>query len=206
MNAHTPGTGPDWDDEAGLLEQLGKGLGMDPERTPPADRIGAVRDAAQRMNAERDSAAYDDTVVGLTPRPARRFLLAGGVAAGFAGVAGYFARDLVGEPAPSEDGPAIEQVAFTGDATVASAGLINHTWGTELLLDVSGLRAGTTYDVVYRTTQRDEVAAGSLLAVDGPVMKCRFNAAPLRADVRAIVVRARGGRTVLAAELPTVTT
>lgn len=200
MKEHDPQTGPDWDDESGLLEQLGKELGMDPERTPPADRVAAIRDAAQRMTA-----AADDTVVPLDARPGRRFLLTGGIAAGVAGVAGYLAHDLVDQPTTPEPGPVVEAIDFTGEATVASAGLINHTWGTELLLDLSGLEPGTAYDIVFRTTSGD-VSAGSLLAVEEVLMKCRFNAAPLRADVRAIDVRDPEGRTVLAAELPPVAT
>ena len=44
--------------------------------------------------------------------------------------------------------------------------------------------------------------AGSLLAVAEVVMKCRFNAATLRADVVAIELRAPGGQGVLRAVLP----
>lgn len=210
MNDDISGTGPDWDDEDALLEQLGKGLGMDPERTPPADRVAALRDAARRMSAERNDAGQDDhhdddTVVPIGSGTTRRLLFTGGIAAGVAGVAGYVARDLVDEPPAPEAGPTIEPVTFTGEPKVASAGLINHTWGTELLLDVQGLKAGTAYDIVFSTTQGD-VAAGSLLAVEEVLMKCRFNAAPLRADVRAITVRDPQGRPVLTAELPTVAT
>ncbi len=92
---------------------------------------------------------------------------------------------------------------FVGDDVIRTeAGLINHTWGTELMLDVTGLAAGTTYDVVYRTSA-GRVSAGSLLAVDGQLMKCRFNAASLRSDVRQIAVVDPAGADVLVADLPT---
>ena len=116
-------------------------------------------------------------------------------------------RDRAGEdePAPPAAGPPTEEVTFSGAAAeVTTAALINHTWGTELLLDLSGLTAGTTYDVVYETVDSGEVTAGSLLAVADVVMKCRFNAAPLRADVAAIDLREAGGESVLRAVLPSV--
>ena len=78
---------------------------------------------------------------------------------------------------------------------------MNHTWGTELLFDVRGLADGTTYDVLYDTIS-GEVAAGSLLAVADVVMKCRFSAAPLRADVRAIRLRDPDGAVALRSDLP----
>ncbi len=95
----------------------------------------------------------------------------------------------------------MEQISFTGDAEVTASALVNHTWGTELLLDVRGLTEGASYDVVYDATT-GEVAAGSLLAVPDVVMRCRFNAATLRTDVRAIELRGTDGSVALRAELP----
>jgi hypothetical protein len=195
MTDHTPG--PDWDDEPALLEELGSALGHDPSATPPPERVEAVRAAARAMDAGRHAHR---------PRgSARRTFLTGGIAAGVGGIAGYLAsesRDA--EPAPQAAVP-MEQVAFDltdSSAAVTTSALINHTWGTELVLDVTGLTAGTAYAVVYETV-RGEVAAGSLLAVADVLMKCRFQAAPLRADVRAIELRDPAGRAVLRSELPT---
>lgn len=193
------------DDE--ILEELGRALGHDPTRTPPPDRVAAIRAAAEQMQpqhrAESSGADRSGTVVPIGHRSRRRMFLAGGIAAGVGGIAGYVGRDLTDESPPPEAGPPIEDVAFdTPDGVSVEAGLINHTWGTELLLDVSGLRGGTTYDVVYRTTGGAEVAAGSLLAVSDVLMKCRFNAAPVRADVRGIEVR-DGDDVVLETTLPT---
>jgi len=143
-------------------------------------------------------------VVSLGHQRGRRFFLVSGIAAGVGGVAGYLGRDLLAEEdAPVQAAPSVEDVTFeTRTGVSAEAVLINHSWGTELMLDVSGLDAGTTYDVVYRTREGVEVAAGSMLAVADVVMRCRFNAAPLRADVRRIEVRA-GQRVALKAALPT---
>ena len=64
---------------------------------------------------------------------------------------------------------------------------------------------GTAYGVVFETAE-GEVAAGSLLAVADVLMKCRFNAAPLRAEVRGIELRDPEGRAVLRSDLPAVST
>ena len=206
MSEQTPGRtpGPDWEDEPALLEELGRALGHDPSATPSPDRVEAIRAAARAMDTDGAAGRH----AGRPPGPARRMFLAGGIAAGFGGVAGFLigqSRD--DDPAPQATVP-MEQVAFdvTGtSAAVTTSALINHTWGTELVLDVTGLTAGTTYGVVFETPQ-GEVGAGSLLAVADVLMKCRFNAAPLRADVRAIEVRDPAGRAVLRSALPTVST
>ncbi|WP_248580267.1 hypothetical protein [Nocardioides sp. InS609-2] len=199
MTDDTRRPGPDWDDEDEVLAALGDSMGHDPDRTPPPDRVAALRAAAERMYDPAD----DETVVPMRG-PVRRLLLTGGIAAGIAGIAGYATRSLVDEESAEPEGPVVEAISFTGPASVTTkAGLINHTWGTELLLDVEGLEAARSFDVVYLTAQGDEVPAGSLLAVDGVLMVCRFNAATLRRDVRQIVVR-RAGDALLTAELPTV--
>jgi hypothetical protein len=186
MRDHTPT--PEWDDEPALLDELGRALGHDPDAAPPPDRVAAIRSAAERMHPRR--------------RSPRRSFLAGGVAAGVGGVAGYLGRRArEDQPAPPTAGPPTEAIAFTGDAEVTTSSLINHTWGTELLIDLTGLAAGTTYQVVYETAEGD-VTAGSLLAVAGVVMRCRFNAATLRTEVAAIELRPPDGATVLRAQLP----
>ena len=175
-----------------LLGELGRALGHDPDRQPPPERVAAVRAAAERLSG---------TVTPLPSRSPRRLLLTGGLAAGVGGLAGYLARDLTIPDAP----PTAPVEAITlqaADGVTATGGLINHTWGTELLLDVSGLEAGTTYVVDYRLADGSTVPAGSLLAVAGVLMKCRFNAAPLRADVRRIEVRDPDRRAMIRADIP----
>jgi hypothetical protein len=188
---------PDRDDEPALLEELGRALGHDPDAVPPPERVAAIRAAAAAATGDTgDTAARSGP-----PGSARRVFLAGGVAAGVGGVAGYLGR-RASEPEPvALPAPPTEQISFRGDAQVTTSALVNHTWGTELLLDLQGLTAGSTYDVVYDATT-GEVVAGSLLAVADVVMKCRFNAAALRADVTAIELRGADGAVVLRAELP----
>lgn len=197
MSDHTPT--PEWDDEPALLEELGRALGHDPSAVPPADRVAALRTAAEQMRPPQ--AGPEAAAVRRGSR--RRALLTGGVAAGVGGVAGYLGRRAgESEPETPAAGPPTEEIEFVGDAAeVTTSALINHTWGTELLLDVTGLAAGSTYRVVYETAEGD-VTAGSLLAVPDVVMKCRFSAATLRSDVTAIELRPPGSPGVLRAELP----
>ncbi|MXG90223.1 hypothetical protein [Nocardioides flavescens] len=187
--------GPTENDESALLGELGRALGHDPAATPPPERVESVRAAAAAM-------APAPTRL----RPGRRALL-GGLAAGVGGVAGYLLHDVRTDEGPTASPVPMESIAFaplTDPAgTVSASSLINHTWGTELVVDLSDLEAGTAYDVVFETVG-GEVGAGSLLAVAGVLMRCRFNAAPLRADVRAIELRTAAGTPVLRADLPSV--
>ena len=177
-------------DDDDLLRELGSALGHDPSREPPPDRVAALRAAAERIAPGPQ-------------RSPRRLLVTGGIAAGIGGVAGYLAHDLTTDTPTPLPGAPVEGVTLqAADGVTATGGLINHTWGTELLLDVTGLAEGTTYVVDYRLADGSTVAAGSLLGVAGVVMKCRFNAAPLRADVRRIVVRDPDGRAVVSTDLP----
>lgn len=178
------------------LAEVGRALGYDEDRQPPSDRVEAVRKAARQLRDERSA----------LPRQAshpRRTLFVGAAAAGLGLVAGAVGRDLLPgngpEPAPTV---ATEALTLTGvpAGVRAEARLINHTWGTELLLDVRDLPPGQTYRVELQTTA-GIVGAGSFLSVPDVLMVCRFNAAPLRADVRAVVVRDPSNKQVMRADL-----
>lgn len=175
------------DDE--LSRELGRALGHDPDETPPPERVAQVRAAAAALQRPTHSR--------------RRALLTGGIAAGVGGLAGYLAHDLRTEEPLAQPAVPMEAITFTGEADVSTSALINHTWGTELVIDLAGLEPSRAYDVVFQTPAGD-VTAGSLLAVADVVMKCRFNAAPLRADVLAIEVRSPSGDAVLRSDLPVV--
>lgn len=236
--------GDSWDDDE--LARLGTALGYDPSREPPADRVAAVRAAAERLRASRAVAGYDLPPVpppapvpptgtpgtpGVPARPAlrslpsgsvpppapvgaspqdgvvvpfarRRQFLLGALAASVGAAAGFGAKSVFGEDSPSA-GPPTEQIAFAGAAVDArtEARLINHTWGTELLLDVSGLADGQTYAVSYTDRNGTVSGAGSFLSVANTQLNCRFNAATLRADLAVISIADAAGTEMLRADL-----
>ncbi|MGI8646156.1 MAG: hypothetical protein ACR2JD_07545 [Nocardioides sp.] len=190
--------GPTQWEERRDLERPEKALAHEHDREPPAERVAAVRAAAERLQPSSEGPESTTTE---GRRPGRRELLLGGIAASATAVAGYAAGRAQDSDTPVA-GPPTEEIEFRRlpEAVAAQARLINHTWGTELMLEVSGLPAGETYDVVYLDGAGTATQAGSFFGVADVVMLCRFNAAPLRADVRSIEVR-RGGDVVLRSRL-----
>jgi len=188
-------------DDPDLEQALGAALTPDPDRQPPADRVAALR-AYAAAKADRPVDTDDGTapVVPLAPRHGkpRREVLVGGIAASVGvmiGAAGVLATR-------GDDPKAVptEPITFAAAAPEVrtTASLINHTWGVELLLDVEGLPAGAVYDVAYATAAGGTVPAGSFLSVADKLMKCRFNAAALRADVTHITVTGPDGEALRA--------
>lgn len=196
-----------WDEDEGL-RRVGDALGYDPDRRPPADRVDALRREAARLRESRAAAtaaeAPSDRPSSLDERRRdRRSLLVGGLAASVGVVVGAGAGALGRDALGGGDVPT-EAVALTGvpDGVRADARLINHTWGTEVLLDVAGLPTGEVYEVALAGPDGARTAAGSFLSVPDTLMVCRFNAAPLRADVAAVLVLDGGGAEVMRADLP----
>lgn len=168
-------------------------LDHDEGRQPPAADIARLR--------ARVAAAAESTRVPVTPirRASRRDLLVGGVAASLGAAAGAAAALIGRDDAPS--GPPMEAIAFSGATVPATASLINHTWGTELVLDIADLPADRVYRVDYLDQAGTNHDAGSFRSVAGVTMKCRFNSEILRADATAIVISDDDGAVVLRAEL-----
>ncbi len=112
-----------------------------------------------------------------------------------------------GSPATASGPPgtlgAREQVSVqtTSSGVTATAAVVAHTWGTEALLDVSGLPAGRTYQVVVVDEDGDAVVAGSFIGAQKPV-ECAMNAAVLRQDASRVEVLDPTGAPVVSAELP----
>lgn len=187
-------------DDEQALSRLGSALGYDPEREPPPERVAAVRAAAERMREQQRRSEPPATAT-VRALPSRRGLLLSGAAASIGVLAGFGVRPLIDRDAT--EGPPTEAIGFaTALAGVRSdARLINHTWGTELLLDIAGLPPGQTYRIRYDGANSGGADAGSFLSVADTVMQCRFNAAVLRADVTSIAVVDDTDSDVLRAEL-----
>lgn len=193
-------------DEDELLDRLGRSLD---QPVPPADpaRVAAIRAAAEAAAAAGSPSAtvrpigrVDDRAPG-APTTSRRALLrlgaaaAGGIAAGAAGV--FLLSDDEELPA----GPPLEAASVrTADGVVARADMIDHTWGLEVLLEVSGLEPGGAYEMTFESTDGRTVSAGGFVGTDA-TMKCRNNGALLRADTARFVVTGPDGSEALSADL-----
>lgn len=182
-----------------LEGRLADALTPNPDRTPPPERIAALRAHAEH----RARSIEDPRPVSLAPRRGRRDLLVGGIAASIGAALGVGGARTAATDDDTPDTPPTEAIAFTGGprGVRTTGALINHTWGTELMLDVEGLPPDNVYSVFYEGPAGDLGVAGSFLSVADVVMKCRFNAAVLRADATAVVVVGPDDGEVLRADL-----
>lgn len=105
---------------------------------------------------------------------------------------------------PKITGPPLEPVAFSEvPADVeAEANLIDHTWGTETVLVVSGLEDGETYRLTLRDEDGEAVPSGAFIGTGDQPVECRMNAALLREEATGLEVRTTEGDLVLGADLP----
>lgn len=100
---------------------------------------------------------------------------------------------------------AVEHVDLRDESvdTVIDADLVAHTWGTEAVVDATGLDVGATYAIVFIGTDGAEFSAGAMLG--SPVaIHCRVNAAVLREDVARLEIRDASGDAVATADVPNV--
>ncbi|MGN6695419.1 MAG: hypothetical protein ACTHN0_14680 [Aquihabitans sp.] len=169
------------DDE--LLGALGDAL-EPPDRPVPAEGLAAVRAQA----AAARSGPGPDVPVG--DGASRRTVIVGSIAAALgaaAGIAGTVAATH-GDDGDEQAGPPTRPVEFSSvpSGTTVAGRTIDHTWGMELLLDVSGLPVDRDYTVTY-ATDAGPVSAGGFRSVAVP-MVCRFNGTALRAAVREIAI------------------
>ena len=169
-----------------------------------AARVAAVGGPSSALPAPRRAgrgrvAAYALAACGL--------LLVGGLGGTLLG--GALTDDRPG--APVVTGPpgtlgAVEtvSVATASSAVTASASVVAHTWGTETVLDMSGLAAGQTYEVVVVDEAGAAVVAGTFIGTGGGV-DCTMNAAVLRQDADRVEVLDASGAAVITSDLPPVT-
>lgn len=181
------------DDE--LLGALGDALAP-PDRPVPADGLAAVRaQAAAAASSSTPPSPADAS------GPSRRTILVGSIAAAVgaaAGIAGTVAATGGDDGSEEDAAPPTRPVEFSTvpTGTEVAGRTIDHTWGMELLLDVSGLPVDQDYTVTYATTD-GAVSAGGFRSVAVP-MACRFNGTALRAAVTQIdIADAATGEIVL---------
>ena len=99
----------------------------------------------------------------------------------------------------------VEHVELRGESvgTEIDADLVAHTWGTEAVVDATGLDVGATYSIVFIGTDGSEFSAGAMLGSSVSI-HCRVNAAVMREDVARFEIRDEEGDPVAAAEVPNV--
>ena len=112
---------------------------------------------------------------------------------------------VAGGALTSDDSPSpvpLEAVAVTSeiDGVTADADLIDHTWGVEIKLNVTGLEGGEVYRTTVQAAGR-EYPAGEFIGVNGVEIRCNMNSAVLRDDATSFTVWDSNGRAVLSADL-----
>lgn len=123
-----------------------------------------------------------------------------GTAASLILVATFVAGGTLGSDTPSP--VPLEAVAVTSeiDGVVADAELVDHTWGLEIKLDVSGLEGEQSYTATVQAAGR-EYPAGEFLGVAGVEIDCNMSTSVLREDATGFTVWDSDGRPVLRAQL-----
>lgn len=108
------------------------------------------------------------------------------------------------------DGPpgtlgAVEPIVFAGQPAQSeiTAHVVAHTWGTETLLEIDGLREGVSVDVILVDLEGNTIDSGSFLGTEVTV-ECAMNAAILREEVAQIRLTSDDGSVDAAADLPRV--
>ncbi len=112
---------------------------------------------------------------------------------------------IAGGAFTSDDSPApvpLEAVAVTSEiaGVTADADLVDHTWGVEIKLNVTGLEGGESYTTTVQAAGR-EYPAGEFIGVTGVEIHCNMNSAVLRDDATGFTVWDSTGRAVLSADL-----
>lgn len=157
--------------------------GVDPAAlgplTPPPTELGdnilaAVRDHSRRRDRDR------------WVRRAGAGLLAAAV------LAGVFFLGIQAAPAPATPPVIAMSVQNVASGVQAEAGLVRHTWGTELKLEATGLAEGS-YTVTFVRADGSEVPGGTFTGTGANTLNCSLNGAlPLDQTTEIVVTDASG--------------
>ena len=212
VRAHLDGCAACRAEVADLVPLVARLDAVDPthldERPSPAAGLGArIRSAIAAEQSERDRRERAEEHEAARSRLRRRTTLLTAAAAVVVlalGAGVGLGRATAPEP-PAVPLEAISlEVETPGEGTgieVESAGLVAHTWGTELRLVGAGFEEGAVYRAAFRDGTGRLTPAGQFLGTGGDDMTCNLQSALLRADVTAVVVRDEAGRTVISGAL-----
>lgn len=124
-----------------------------------------------------------------------------GIAASLILIATFAAGSRLTGDTPASPVP-LEAVSVSSaiDGVSADADLVDHTWGLEIKLDVTGLEEGESYTTTVQAAGR-EYPAGEFIGVEGIEIHCNMNSSVLREDATGFTVRDSEGQAVLSAQL-----
>jgi hypothetical protein len=179
---------------------------------------GALRDRVLNIANEGDvahapsapatpTAALPSDGARVTVLRRRPWLLAVGAAACVAVGAGGVVLGQQSIPGPPTGPPgtlgAIEQISFDGEPAGVDidGSLVAHTWGTETILNITGLTEANPYEVVLVTVAGDSLDSGSFLG-STVAIACEMNAAVMRESVASVEIQDASGTVVARAQLP----
>jgi anti-sigma-K factor RskA len=103
-----------------------------------------------------------------------------------------------------EDAPTVIAVprVTVADGVTATAGLVDHTWGLEIKLEATGLRAGERFEVWVLGEDGTLHDAGTFLGVGRTKIVCDMSTSVLLDDATSFRVVDGAGTEVIAAALP----
>ncbi len=80
------------------------------------------------------------------------------------------------------------QVESSLTDVTATAGLIAHTWGTEIKLEAAGLELGSAYRAVVVSADGDRVPAGQFVGTGANTITCNLQTSVLRDDATGFMI------------------
>lgn len=127
-------------------------------------------------------------------------------AAGLVAAAALVGVFFLGGRLLTPDGPATPAVIAMDVRQVstgvsAQAGLVRHTWGTEVQLQATGLTSGGAYTVTFVRADGSRVPGGTFLGTGGNPLRCSLNAALPVESARQVLVTDAGGTLVIEADV-----
>jgi anti-sigma factor RsiW len=164
--------------------------GLDPIDIPSAEEV-QLGDQVVRQIHDGERLRRRRTRV---RQAASGVLVAASVAAAWATGAWY--------AGPRTDPPVIDvTLRQTAAGVSADAGLVRHTWGTELKLQASGLTDGASYTVTFVRDDGSRVGAGTFLGTGTRPLNCSVNAALPVDSAAEVMVTDAAGQLVIDADL-----
>ena len=110
----------------------------------------------------------------------------------------FIAGSASGSGSNTPAAPGVElAVRLAVSGVQADAGLVRHTWGTELKLAASGLRDGDAYTVTFVRRDGSDVSGGTFLGTGEKELRCSLNAALPLDDASKVTVTDTAGSLVL---------